>query len=176
MKNKKIDFQAGAENLRNDVEYQQALVKFNAENFSPEQIAKYKKRKQIAIAMIVLGVFIFFINPSVSLMLIFLSLIFFVKPKFDELAFQKEKFAKENGLAILPDDYSNTQDPVGVFDYMAEKFGVADRFLAAIFIKDVSLVTVAVLYYGVYYCCYSVLLFITVQKINSLVLFLVELC
>ena len=126
MENKKINFQAGAENLSNDAEYQQALAKFNAENFSPEQVAKYKKRKQIAIAMIVLGVFIFFINPSVSMVLIFLSLIFFVKPKFDELAFRKEKFAKENGLAILPDDYSIFLN--SAFDRMNSRYTNFHRF------------------------------------------------
>ena len=126
MENKKIDFQTGAENLSNDAEYQQALAKFNAENFSPEQIAKYKKRKQIAIAMIVLGVFIFFVNLSISMMLIFLSLIFFVKPKFDELAFRKEKFAKENGLAILPDDYSTF--PNSAFDRMNSRYTNFHRF------------------------------------------------
>jgi hypothetical protein len=53
-------------------------------------------------------------------------LIFFVKPKFDELAFRKEKFAKENGLAILPDDYSTF--PNSAFDRMNSRYTNFHRF------------------------------------------------
>lgn len=124
MENKKIDFQAGAENLRNDAEYQQALAKFNV-----KRDAEYRQRKKILIALIIFVVFWLFVNFGIFMLLVMLlGMVFplFIKPKFDELAFRKEKFAKENGLAILPDDYSTFLN--SAFDRMNSRYTNFHRF------------------------------------------------
>ena len=124
MENKKIDFQAGAENLSNDAEYQQALAKFNV-----KRDAEYRQRKKILIASIIFVVFWLFVNFSIFMLLVMLlGMVFplFIKPKFDELAFRKEKFAKENGLAILPDDYSTFLN--SAFDRMNSRYTNFHRF------------------------------------------------
>ena len=124
MENKKIDFQAGAENLSNDAEYQQALAKFNV-----KRDAEYRQRKKILIASIIFVVFWLFVNFSIFMLLVMLlGMVFplFIKPKFDELAFRKEKFAKENGLAILPDDYSIFLN--SAFDRMNSRYTNFHRF------------------------------------------------
>lgn len=135
-KNQKINFEIGSQSLENDAEYQRRLAEFNAEHYTKEKKARYFRRKIIisVIVACIIAVVAFFssrytyiINIIVvcSLSLVLL-LLFFITPKFDEISFRKNKFARENNLLILPNNSSKSEN--SAFDQIGAQYVNFYRF------------------------------------------------